>query len=218
MFANFSISELRDRVQQLSMREQLLVILVVGAAIYFLIDALVFSSQKQRQQDIDADLSALQSQVKVLTAQISVVERTRADELEQKQQEYRTLQQQVKQLDAVSGSVTAEVPKIAKLVGDVLGAAPTRVRAVGVKTVPVKALFTSKSTGSTPNAASTPPIYKHGLDIELRGSYLDLLNYLNKLEDAHAKLFWSNATFSAGTYPDNTLRASVFMLSTQPNL
>jgi len=219
MFGTFSIFDVRDRFQQLSMREQLLVVLVVGAAIYFLVDSLVFASQKQRQLDMDTELSVLQSQMKVLTAEMSVVERTRADELEVKEREYRTLQQQVKQLDAVSGSVSTEAPRIAKLVGDVLGAAPARVRAVGVKTVPVKTLFTPKpATGSAANAASAQTIYKYGLDIELRGNYLDLLSYLNKLEDAHAKLFWSNATFSAGTYPDNTLRASVFMLSTHSNL
>lgn len=215
MFANFSISDLRDRFQQLSMREQLLVVVVLGAAVYFLVDALVFASQKQRQNDIETELTALQSQMKVLSAQMSVVERTRADELEQKEQEYRTLKQQVTQLDAVSANVSLEAPKIGKLVGDVVGSAPSRVRTVGIKTVPVQKLFAPKAVGSS---AAGPTIYKHGLDIELRGSYLDLLNYLNKLEDAHAKLFWSNATFSAGTYPDNTLRASVFMLSTQPNL
>lgn len=218
MFANFSVSEVRDRFQQLSLREQALVILVLGAAIYFLVDALVFAPQKQRQQDMEAELTVLQSQMKILSAEMSVVERTRADELELKEREYRMLKQQVDQLNAVTDSVTTEATKVAKLVGDVLGAAPARVRAVGIKTVPVKSFNVQRPAGSSTGGVSQQTIYKHGLDIELRGSYLDLLNYLNKLEDAHSKLFWSNTTFSAGAYPDNTLRASVFMLSTQPNL
>ena len=218
MFANFSLSDVRDKFQQLSMREQWLVVLVLGAALYFLVDSFVFASQNKRQQDMESELKALQTQMVVLAADMKAVERTRADELEQKEREYRTLKQQVAQLDAVTGSVTAEAPKIGKLVGDVLGAAPARVRAVGIKTIPVKTLFAQKPANSAAGAAPQQVVYKHGLDIELRGSYLDLLKYLNLLEDAHSKLFWTNAAFTAGTYPENTLRASVFMLSTQPNL
>ncbi len=216
MFANFSLSEVRDRFQQLSVREQLLVMLVVGAVIYFLIDALVFSTQNQRRQDIENEVKVLQSQIVVLSAEMAAVERTRADELEQKEQEYRGLKQQVAQLEAVTGSVSTEAPKIGKLAGDVLGVMPAKVKAVGIKTVPVKTLFgTQKPAGA---AVATQPVYVHGLDIELRGTYLDLLSYLNQLEDAHPKLFWSNAVFGADIYPENTLRASVFMLSTQPKL
>lgn len=216
MLAYLSLSEVRDKFQQLSMREQLLVMLVVGAAIYLLIDALVFSTQKQRQQDIENEVKVQQSQIVVLKAEMAAVERTRADELEQKEREYRGLKQQVAQLEAVTTNVSTEAPKIGKLAGDVLGVMPAKVKAVGVKTVPVKTLFnTPKPAGA---AAATAPVYVHGLDIELRGTYLDLLKYLNQLEEAHPKLFWSNATFGAGAYPENTLRASVFMLSTQPKL
>jgi MSHA biogenesis protein MshJ len=218
MVVNFSISDVRDRFQQLSLREQWLVVLVLGAAIYFLVDALVFTSQKRRGRDIESELQTLQSQLVVLGAEMKVVERTRADELEMKEREYRTLKQQVAQLDAVSGSVSAQAPRLGKLVGEVMGAVPDRVRAVGIKTVPVKPLFAAKT--ATPGAAvvARSEVYKHGLDMELRGSYLDLLKYLNLLEQTQPQLFWSNATFTAGVYPENTLRATVFMLSTQPNL
>ena len=63
MFANFSLSDVRDKFQQLSMREQWLVVLVLGAAIYFLVDALVFTSQKRRGRDIESELQTLQSQL-----------------------------------------------------------------------------------------------------------------------------------------------------------
>lgn len=221
MFANFSISELRDKFQQLTVREQLLVLLVVGAAIYLLMDALVFSPQNQRQQEMQNNLKTMQAQVMALSAELAVVERTRTDELEKKEYEYQLLKQKVAQLDAVVGNVVPEAPKLSKLVGEVLGATTSKVKAVGIKTEAVKPLFsiqqrTTSTSGKAANVA-VPQVYRHGLDIELRGSYLDLLSYLNKLEDANAKLFWSNATFSAGTYPENTLRASVFMLSAQPN-
>ena len=221
MAANFFISDVRDRFRQLSVREQVLIVLVAGAVIYYLVDAFVFVPQKQRQQALENSQVALQNQMKALTEELSAVGRIRADDFEQKEREYLLLKQQVAQLHAVVNGVTAEAPKMNKLVGDVLSSAPARVKAMVIRTSPVSPVSgVQKSAAPEPgqaNAASLA-VYKHGLDIELRGSYLDLLNYLNKLEDAHSKLFWSNAVFAVGTYPENTLRASVFMLSTQPNL
>jgi MSHA biogenesis protein MshJ len=224
MFANIFFSDVRDRYQRLSLRERLLVLLVLGVVFYFFFDGVVFDSQHRRRHELESSEAQLQKQIAEVSLELSSVARPRSDELERREQEYRSLKQKVEQLDAVLAGVSAETPKIAKLVGGVLAAVPVRVKAVGVKTVPVKALLgnaqpsAAPASGKTEMAAAQQPIYKHGVDIELRGSYLDLLNYLNKLEDAHTKLFWSDAAFSAGTYPENTLRASVFMLSTKSNL
>lgn len=215
MFANFSFSDLRERFQQLSLREQLLVVAVVGAALYFLVDSLVFASQKQRHQETETAQKMLQSQIVVLSAEMSAIVRTRADELEQKEREYSLLKQQVAQLDAVAGHVSSELPKISQLVSDVLGAAPAKVKVVGIRTVPVKPLSGAGKPGA---AGSVQALYKHGFELEVRGSYLDLLSYLRQLEEAHPQLFWSNVLLTAGTFPENTLRASVFMLSTQAKL
>jgi len=221
MLANFFMSDVRDKFRSLSLREQLLVVLVVGAAIYYLVDVFVFASQKQREQVLQNNQAVLQAQIKTISEELVAVGRIRTDDYEQKEREYQLLKQQVAQLHAVVSGVTTEAPKMVKLVRDVLGAAPVRAKTVAVKTLPVSPVSGVQKPGAPAvgqtNAAPLA-VYKHGLDIEFRGNYLDLLSYLNKLEDAHSNLFWSNAVLAVGTYPENTLRASVFMLSTQPNL
>lgn len=213
------IAQVRDKLQQMSLREQLLVLAGLGAAIYLFFDVLVFNTQVLRAQAIQDRQAALQLQVTVLSADLAAIERSRADEFEKTDQEFRQLKQQMAQLDALTGTVIEQVPAVGQLVSDVLAASSAGARAVGVRTVPVKpiTLASGPAQGKAPKA-NPEALYKHGVDIELRGNYLDLMRLLTKLEEANPKLLWSSAVLNAAAYPESTLRASVFLLSKQANL
>lgn len=219
MAKQYSLSNVRDRLQQLSLREQLLVVGVIGAAIYFVFDVLVFKTQSLREEDLQSQQATLQTQLLGLKTELAMVERSHADQFEQKEREFFQLKQQVAQLDALSGSVSEQAPPVDKLVSEVLAASTAGVRTVGVKTVAAKPVsLVAKAAAGQASPVKATQIYKHGVDIELRGNYLDIMKLLGRLEDANPKLLWSNAVLSAGTYPENTLRASVFLLSKQANL
>ncbi len=213
------ITRVRDKLQQMSLREQLLVLVGVGVAIYLFFDVLVYSAQKLRAQALQDRQTALQLQVTVLTADMAAVERLQAGELEKRDQELRQLKQQAALLDTLAGNVIEQAPAMGQLVSDVLALSSARAHAVGVKTVPAKpvTISASPSQGKAAQGASGT-LYKYGVDIELRGHYLDLMRLLVKLEESNPKLLWSSATLNTSTYPENTLRASVFLLSKQANL
>ena len=219
MTRQYSLSDIRNRLQLMSLREQLLAVLVISAAIYFLFDALVFKLQKQREEDLQNQQTALQAQILGLKTELAMVERSQTDQFAQKEREFRLLKQQVAQLNALSGSVSEQAPAVDKLVSEVLASSSPGVRTVGVKTIAAKLVpLAAKATAAGQTGASKAPlaqVYKHGVDIELRGNYLDIMKMLDRLEDANPKLLWSGLVLSAGTYPENTLRASVFLLSKQ---
>ena len=212
MFDNLSFAEMREKFQLLSQREQLLIVLVLGAALYFLFDFLVFRPQTQRTQALLDSQQSIQSQVVALSAQLASAEQVATDNLEQRQLDYQRLKKQVELIDAMASSVTPDAPNMRSLIGEILGAQKARISPVVVKTLPVKMLVQGDTKGASTVQAA---LYRHGVDIELHGSYIDLLTYLRGLEDAHPKLYWSNATLNAGTYPENTMRVSLFLLSAQ---
>ena len=221
MVANFSYAELRDKLQRLSRREQWLVLVVLVAGVYLLMDALVFTPQARREQALLDNQKVLQAQVTVVSAEIAALDSTKIDNLALQQVELSQLKKQASLLDSVIQSVAMDVPKIRPLMTELLGNRSSRVKTVSIKTLPVKPLLgAAKSapakTGDATLSAAT--VYKHGLDIELRGTYLDLMAFLSSLEESYPKLLWSNATLTADKYPENILRVSVFLLSTQPNL
>lgn len=218
MFDSLTFMELRERFLRLTQREQLMFVLVLSAALYFVFDFLVFQPQKQREQALLDSQSALNAQAVVLSAQVSVADRVINENLEQKQLDYQRLKKQAEQLEAVVASVMPETPRMRGLIGDILGASKSKIKVASIKTLPVKTLFGQAPAPAPANASTASaggPIYKHGLDIELRGSYLDLMTYMRDLEEVNPKLYWSNASLSSGNYPETIFRVSLFMLSAQ---
>lgn len=76
----------------------------------------------------------------------------------------------------------------------------------------VSANQTSASIGSAA-AKSADSIYKHGVEIVVRGRYFDILEYMSALEKLPQQVFWGNARFRVETYPDATLTLELFTLS-----
>ena len=217
------LTDAREKFQRLTQREQLLVVGVVITALYFLFDTVVFSSQMMREKALEASQRTAQAQVVLLSAQIAAVQKTRSEEMDQKAREFAQLKAQVKALDQMVAGVSDQAPAIKALIGDMVDAQTTaQVDMVSVKTLPVKSVqglsMPQKPAAAGAVAANKAgPLYKHGIELTVRGRYLDLMAYLEKLEEAHPTLLWSDAVLTAETYPLNTLRVVVFLLSSQPN-
>jgi MSHA biogenesis protein MshJ len=56
-------------------------------------------------------------------------------------------------------------------------------------------------------------IYTHGMQITVRGSYLDMMTYLAGLEASPWHLFWSKVQFNTADYPESTLTLTLYTLS-----
>lgn len=225
MVVKLLLSELREKYQRLSLREQLLVLTVIAAAAYFLMDIFVYSGQLRREQELVSQQTLLKTQARVLEVEISVVDQTVRDSLALKEVEYQQLKKEAAQLVALSQSVNPDQPKMRELIGQLLGAQRSNVQAASLKTQPPKLLAAAgkapdpaaraASAAAMPVAAPRAALYKHGLDIEFRGRYLDLMDYLQKLEESNPQLLWANAALSANGSGESAFRASVLLLSNQ---
>jgi MSHA biogenesis protein MshJ len=61
-------------------------------------------------------------------------------------------------------------------------------------------------------------LYRHGLEMTLRGSYFDLMQYLSELEKMPARLLWGGVELQVDKYPEVRLSVQVHTLSTQRSL
>lgn len=73
-----------------------------------------------------------------------------------------------------------------------------------------------------PAAGAPPPapvvkreelLYRHGVQIVVEGSYLDMVAYMQALEAMPEQLFWGRATLNAKQYPKATLSLTLYTLS-----
>jgi MSHA biogenesis protein MshJ len=123
------------------------------------------------------------------------------------------------------GLVPAE--RIAPLLETILRA-NGRLKLVSLKTLPVTTLTDGSTPSSAaptaPTAAPAPPpvvkspdlLYRHGVELTLRGSYLDMVDYMHALETLPTQLFWGKAQLDAEEYPNVRLTLTLYTLSLDP--
>jgi|GEM_PF-4286415 MSHA biogenesis protein MshJ len=215
----YSFNRIRDKFYTLSAREQFLVVAVVGVAMYFVFESLVFGPQRDRRTQLLASQALTSTQVVALRAEILSVGKSDGV-LEQEQAEHARLKKQMSILNAVLGSMQVSAPQVGELVKGVLKDYP-RVALGSLKTLPVKTLLSApqaKSDNQTKAQAPQKTIYKHGVELEIHGNYLDLLAYLKNLEASSKNVFWSDLKLMTVKYPETSLRVTIFILSDQPVL
>lgn len=102
--------------------------------------------------------------------------------------------------------------KMAALLEQVL-AKNVRLQLVALNTLPVS-LFIEPSTDQAANAGvQEKQIFKHGVQMTVRGSYADLMQYLTALEKMPTQMFWGMAKMSVVQYPNAELTLTLYTLS-----
>ncbi|GAA3530694.1 MSHA biogenesis protein MshJ [Zobellella aerophila] len=61
-------------------------------------------------------------------------------------------------------------------------------------------------------------LYRHGISLQLTGSYVQLLDYVRRLELLQGKLFWQSLGFELEQYPVARIRLDFFTLSEHKEL
>lgn len=87
----------------------------------------------------------------------------------------------------------------------------------------LSSLLSSSDNLSLISINSVPPVlliqkddvslYQHGIVIKLRGKYLDVLNYLNKVEKEKNNFYWSKIEYKVDVYPYAIVEIGLFTLS-----
>ncbi len=87
----------------------------------------------------------------------------------------------------------------------------SRLKLLSLKRREVKPAIPSDDEGQ-PDESS---IYRHVLEIEFAGSYLDILKYMQTLEALDWKLLWDEIEIASEDYPNVTVKVVISTLSTR---
>jgi MSHA biogenesis protein MshJ len=97
-----------------------------------------------------------------------------------------------------------------------------KLQLVDMRTLPATALggpAADKPAAGKPPAKPKAPapgagqIYRHGVELTVAGTYLDLLAYLRDLEKLPNQMYWGKLDLNVTAYPQVTLKLSVYTLS-----
>ena len=219
-------NQLAARIDALSQRERLLVFAAVLAVLAFLGHAALLAPL-QRKQDL------LKNQISLQRASLaeteSAIERKVAEAEADPDQALRTrlaatradtarMSEQMRAMQ--NGLVPPE--RIAPLLESILRA-NGRLKLVSMQTLPAGSLNelgtdpADKGAVAAPAAPKQPDLlFRHGVELTVRGSYLDMVDYMTALEALPSQLFWGKAQLQVEQYPTVRLTLTLYTLSLDP--
>jgi MSHA biogenesis protein MshJ len=216
-----------EKMDAASLRERAMIFAASATVLIALLNALLIEPQLVKQRRLSGEVAQRQGEMRKMQEQLVAVALARkADPDRELRAQLDALKLRVSETEA---KLLDEQRKFAppEQVGVLLGEMLSRNRKlqlVDMRTLPVasfagNAAETEKAPPQKPAAAKPAApaaggqIYRHGVEIAVSGSYLDLLAYLKDLEKLPNQLYWGKLELSAAAYPQVTLKLSVYTLS-----
>jgi MSHA biogenesis protein MshJ len=208
----------RERLDAMSLRERVLIFLMLAAVLITLVMNSALDPLLAKQKQLAQQLAQTQAQTAALEAQMNALtEAAKIDPDAPNQQRLAQLEaQRNNALNALTnarqGLVSAD--RMSLMLQELLGK-NTRLKLVGIKTLPATSLLEPAKTDETPRVETPAPLglYRHGVEISVEGSYPDLMAYLSALERMPWRVYWSEATLATQAYPTSRLTLTLFTLS-----
>jgi len=218
--------KLRDKVDSLALRERTLIFIAAASVLVALVHVLFLNPLLAQQQELVWQAAQQQEKIKEAQAWIEAILQARREDTDSPQrQRINELKQQLIAGNAYLQSSRERLVQPEKMVGllEKVLRQNKQLQLVSLKTLPVAPLIDDE----VPNkiAASVQPepvaakqdlskqVFKHGVQITVRGSYLDLLQYLTALERLPVQMFWGMAKMEVVQYPTSELTLTIYTLS-----
>jgi len=232
-------TKLATRIDALSLRERIVLFAACAAVIVFLMHFFALGPQLRKQDVLNARISQQNNNIEGIDNEIRA--RVEAAQVDPDAAERTRLAAVRKDTETLSGQLRAmqnglvAPERMAPLLDSILRA-NGRLTLVAMRTLPVESVLEASRRVSAvapdapapapgaapapapaPAASSTPGtaelLYRHGVEITVRGSYLDMVAYMHTLEGLPTQLFWGRAQLEAETWPSARLTLTLYTLS-----
>jgi MSHA biogenesis protein MshJ len=233
--------KLSTRLDAMTLRERAMVFMAAVAAVLFLLYTFSVEPLLAKQKLLQTQIKQQQNQIAGIDAEIAAkAQGFTADPDAGVRVQLKKVYQEVESasagLMAVQKGLVAP-DKIAPLLEHLLRV-NGKLRLMSLKTLPVAgmneavlpaqdavvkpavAAAVAPAPAATPAAPPAPKprelLYRHGVEIVLQGSYLDMVGYMDALESLPVQLFWGKARLDAQQYPESRLTLTLYTLSLEP--
>ena len=215
--------KLVEKIDGMSLRERVLIFAAIAFMLVALTNVLLLDPLLAGQKRLSAQMVQQQEKIKEIRAQIeALLQAKKNDATSPLRQRMGQIKQQLADGDAYlqsSRDRLVQPEKMADLLEQVLKK-NGQLQLISLQTLPVAPLIekAAKPEGAAAVPANTAAeldkqVFKHGVQITVRGSYLDLLQYLAALEQLPTKMFWGMSRMSVVQYPAAELTLTLYTLS-----
>jgi MSHA biogenesis protein MshJ len=204
-----------QRLDALSERERVLIFLA-GVAVVLAMAFLagIEPALKQRRM-LSARMTDQQAQLVAADAQKQALARALAQDpdaairgqIAEKEGELAELDSQLAGLQRTLIAPERMAVVLEQLIGPERG-----VRLVSLRNLPAAPLVEKETAGANAEQGAAQHVYKHGVEVVVEGSYLNLLAYVGRLERQPWQVYWGKTVLSAD-YPKAVVSLTLYTLS-----
>lgn len=214
---NARLVALGNKVDALSLRERGMVFVAAAAAILFVVYSLMLGPLFAKEKALRTQIAQVRNNISGIDGEISA--KLQGFTIDPDAPNRARLAAVKADMDSLGGKLRAleqglvAPEKIAPLLETIL-AANGRLTLLSMKTLPA-APVAEASYGTTPVSSAAPAalLYRHGVQVTVRGNYLDMINYMHALETMPTQLLWSSAALEVEEYPNSRLTLTLHTLS-----
>ena len=205
------------KVDALSLRERVIIFAAAALLLVSLINYLFLNPLLIQQKMISEQVVQQQEKMKEIQSQLAGLLQAKQDNVSSpKRERIRALQKQISEgAFYLKEKQDKLVPpeKMAALLEQVLHK-NERLQLVALNTLPVTLFIEpSADAAAAQMTAQALQMYKHGVQITVRGSYADLIQYLTALEHLPTQMFWGVAKMKVVEHPSVELTLTLYTLS-----
>ena len=228
------------KLDAMSLRERVMLFAAAAIVMVALVNTLVWTPLQAKQKRLT--LQQRQIQGEIAATQLDSEQKLKAHAVDPDLANRKRLQSLTQQKDGINTNLHARqkdlVPpeNMAHVLENVLQQHP-RLRLLALKTIDNSAPRADKEVVTSaslyakvyaPDAAAAPgpklppppgslesdgPIFRHGVQVKVEGSYPDLLEYTRALEALPWQLYWGDMQLSVQAWPKSQLTFELFTLS-----
>ena len=216
MMLKQNASKLMHSIDVLTLRERLLVLAAAIAVIGGLWEALLAAPLEAREMAARQRIESTRDRLQQLDQAMTVAANDIGGGITNQFERLDSLRREVESAEERVRVFTSDLidPAQMRFVLEDLIRRQGKLALVRASNLPVRRLIEPGPEASDDATEATGPVlYRHGLVLELEGSYLDCLEYLEAVEQLPWQIYWAHLRVETETHPRNRITLELLTLS-----
>lgn len=203
-----------DGIDAMALRERAMFFGAVALVTMTLMQVFLLNPVLSRRNQLAAQIAQQQEETKAIQAQVEALVRPGLqDPNVLNREKIKSLREQMAQYDRQFEERQQQfVPpkKMASMLRSLVEKNP-KLQLLSLRNLPGAGL--SHGAGASTRAPSGREVYRHTVELSVKGGYFDLLDYLAALERMPQRVFWDGFDLSVDQYPQSILKLTIYTLS-----
>jgi MSHA biogenesis protein MshJ len=199
-----------ERIDALGVRERVLIFFVLALAVVLIANAALIEPLRAKQKRLSAEVAQQEKEMATLQTELQrLLQGSQVDPDAANRAQLSALREELRQLNLriVDEQRRFTPPERMRRLLEQLLEKNRGLALVDLQTLPVVPIAVPRQ------GAGASGMFRHGIELTVRGSYGELYEYLRALEKLPNQLYWTRAELGVAEHPTLSLKLTVHTLS-----